>query len=97
MEEAIRKELEDLRAENKILRDSLTEVREEEEANGCLVRRLGRYLAQKSQSRFEEMKNQVEPCKEKMAENLKDQLVKNPVPFLAIAFGIGFVISRKLR
>ena len=91
------KELEDLRAENKILRDSLVEyVDDEPESHekgfektlGDITGMLGALIDQS--------KERLDPGAEKVTAFLRHQLEENPIPILLAAFGAGYLVSRAL-
>ncbi len=99
MEEALLKELEDLRTENQILRASLEEVRKEEPAaeNGpSPIDALIKELSAKLNITLEQAKAQLSEPAGKMTENLTKQMEANPVPVLLAAFGAGYLLSRAL-
>ena len=93
------RELENLREENQILRDSLTEYRDEEEpmekSKTCPFKRIGMGIMLSCQWGLKETKVRLEPGAEKLSSAIKVQMGKNPVPFLIAAFGIGFLLSRR--
>ena len=97
MEEALVQELENLREENKILRDSLEEVRKETpEEQEKRVETLLRDWAKKMGVTFEQMKEQLAPGAAKLSTALGQQLEENPIPLLIAAFGAGYLVSRLL-
>ncbi len=97
MEEALLKELEDLRAENQILRASLEEVRREDpaaEGGPGALDALIKELAAKLNITLEQAKAQFAEPAGKVSENLAKQMEANPVPLLLAAFGAGYLLSR---
>lgn len=97
MEEELKKELEDLREENKILRDSLVEIRadepgDDEEKLKNVVRDLGDLF----HSTVEKAKETLGPGTEKLTGTLSRQMEENPIPILLAAFGAGFLAGRGL-
>ena len=99
MEEEMMRELEHLRAENKILRESLTVCKEEEaEANDkdCIFERFKLNFADACSCSLDKAKTGLEPSKEKLTGALKCQMEKNPVPLLVAGAILGFLLGRKL-
>ena len=96
MQDPMMKELEDLRAENKILRDSLVEdVAAPGDRDGGLEKALGD-VAGMLGSILEQGKECLDPGAEKVTAFLRRQMEENPVPVLLAAFGAGFLVSRAL-
>ncbi len=98
MEDILMQELENLRAENKILRDSLVEYRsdepkEEEKSVDALLKD----MTGKLNAAVGQMKEQLAPGTEKLTESLSRQMAENPVPLLLAAFGAGYLVSRALE
>jgi len=98
VEDELLAELENLREENKILRDSLVEVRTDGQPEGDdklknIVQELGGLL----QSSVEKAKEAVGPGTEKLTESISRQMVENPVPLLLAAFGAGFLAGHGLN
>lgn len=97
MEEALMKELENLREENQILRASMEEVRKEGfDQEPASFDDLLKDFGGKLNKVLEQVKDQLKEPTAKAAEKLEVQMEKNPVPFLLAAFGAGYVISRLL-
>ena len=98
MEDAILLELEELRAENKILRDSLTEYRPESADDGAAVfEKMFHDLSGAFGAAAGKAKESLNPATEKLTEALSRQMEENPVPMLLAAFGAGFLFSRSLE
>ena len=98
MDEAAINELEELRAENKILRDSLTEIHpggpdEGEKAMEKILRELGGLFS----ATTGKAKETLGPGADKLTEVLSQNLEENPVPMLLAAFGAGYLVSRGLE
>jgi len=98
MEEELLKELENLREENKILRDSLVEVRTDGQPEGddklkSLVQEFNGML----HSTLEKAKETLGPGTDKLTETLSRQMAENPVPLLLAAFGVGFLTGHGLN
>ena len=96
-EDAMIKELEDLRAENKILRDSLVEVHHEEakdEGTGIeyVFRQIGGLLS----TTADLAKEYLRPGTDKITETLSRKMEDNPVPLLLAVFGAGYLTGRGL-
>jgi len=91
-------ELEELRAENKILRDSLVEYRREEpgEEDQNFEQAL-KDLAAKLGTAFTQTRETLRPGTDKLTEILSKQMEEHPVPILLAAFGAGFLFSRSLE
>lgn len=99
MEEALLKELEDLRTENQILRASLEEVRREEPAETAGTDSLETVLkewAGKLNLSLEQIKAQLAGSGGKISDTIAKQLETNPIPVLLAAFGAGYILSRIL-
>ena len=97
MDEALLKELEDLREENKILRDSLVEIRPEEsssEGEGGGLESSLRAFTDMLGSAMEQVKEDVRPGTEKLTAFLSRQMEENPAPMLISAFTAGYLLSR---
>ena len=95
MDETALYELEELRAENKILRDSLTEIHpggpdDSEKAIEKVLRELGGLL----NATAGKAKESLGPGADKLTEILSQNLEENPVPMLLAAFGAGYLVSR---
>jgi hypothetical protein len=92
------RELENLRAENKILRDSLVEDMDAEldggEKNNIekVLRELGGMLG----TAAGKAKESLGPGAEKLTGTLRHHMEENPVPMLLAAFGAGYLLGRKL-
>ena len=98
MDEAVLSELEELRAENKILRDSLTEIRPEEpEDSENAIEKILRELGGMLSTTASKAKEGLSPGADKLTEVLSQNLEENPVPMLLAAFGAGYLVSRGLE
>ena len=105
MEDIVRSELDALRAENKILRDSLTEIRpaEPDSAKDALKNVLREFMGalgasvESAKAKVEPVREIAESGKEKMTGFLSRQIEKNPAPVLLAALGAGFLFARRLR
>ena len=97
MEDDLIKELEDLRAENKILRDSLTVVRDEGpgDDDGTNTNDILGEMSGALHSVIGQAKEYLRPGTEKLTEGLSRQMDSNPVPLLIAAFGAGYLLSRR--
>ncbi|MCL2165890.1 MAG: hypothetical protein FWH49_01160 [Clostridiales bacterium] len=97
MDDALMNELENLRAENKILRDSLVEIRpgapEDGERGG--IKSLEE-ITEMLRSAAEQAKENLSPGTEKVTAFLSKQMEENPVPMLLAAFGAGYLTSRRM-
>jgi len=89
------KELEQLREENKILRDSLTDRDgQPDEENG--MEKMLRDVSGMIKPAFEQAKENLRPGADKVTEALSKQMEENPVPLLIAAFGLGYLFSRSM-
>ena len=91
-------ELENLRAENKILRDSLVEIRPgapEDEEHGSF--KPFEELVEMLHSAAEQTKETLSPGTERLTAFLSRQMEENPVPMLLAAFGAGYLTSRRMN
>jgi len=97
-ETTLQQELEELRAENKILRDSLVEYRREEpgEEEQDFEQAL-KDLAGRLQVALTQTRETLRPGTDKMTEILSKQMEEHPVPMLLVAFGAGFLLSHSLE
>lgn len=98
LEDALLKELEDLREENKILRDSLVEFKTEgsdEEANG--LEKALREISGIFNATVEQARESLGPGSEKVTAFLSRQMEEYPVPMLLAAFSAGYLVSRRLE
>ena len=97
MDEALMKELEDLREENKILRDSLVEFVPEEQAeeDKSFEQSIQAWMGT-LQTTLEQVKDGLRPGSDKLTAYLGRQMEENPVPLLLAAFGAGFLVSHSL-
>jgi len=98
MEDDIKKELEELREENKILRDSLVDIQTEDPKDGesaveGLFRQIGGLLGTTAGL----AKEYLRPGAEKVTEALGQKMGENPVPILLAAFGAGYLTGRRLN
>ena len=98
MDGALLAELDELRAENKILRDSLTEIRpgspdEGEKAMEKILRDIGGMIT----ATTGRAKESLGPGADKITEILSRNLEENPAPILLAAFGAGYLVSRGLE
>jgi len=98
MDEELLKELESLREENKILRDSLVEFRDAppEDGEGGLesfLQSIGGAL----NTTIEQAKVYLGPGSEKLTTVLRRKMEENPVPMLLAAFGVGYLIARRFN
>jgi hypothetical protein len=109
LEEDLRQELASLREENKILRDSLVEIRKDETpADGagsqdCMWRAaagklgcLAGRLREMLAPVAERVKRRLSPGTARLSDKVGRQLAANPLPWLFAALGAGFLISRLL-
>ncbi|MCL1848317.1 MAG: hypothetical protein FWF83_01390 [Clostridiales bacterium] len=97
MDEALMKELEELREENKILRDSLVEyVPEDENGDEDSADSALQAIAGTLTAAIEQVREGLRPGSEKVTEFLSHQMEENPVPLLLAAFGAGFLVGKKL-
>ena len=97
MDEALMEELENLREENQILRDSLVEVRKgdadtAEGGHEDIIKEITDMLG----ASLDQAKAFLSPGTEKLTAQLSHQLDENPVPLLLAAFGAGYLFSRSL-
>ncbi len=98
MEDILMQELENLRAENKILRDSLVEYRSDEpQGEEKSVDSLLKDMTGKLNIAVGQVKEQLGPSTEKLTESLSHQMAENPIPLLLAAFGAGYLVSRALE
>jgi len=102
MEVELQRELDDLRAENRILRDSMTEVlpARREGAKGAFEKTLGGLVGFFDPSKGPAKgpaKAGASPALGKLAGYLGSLLEKNPAPVLLAALGAGFLMSKSLR
>ena len=97
MEDALTNELDELRAENKILRDSLSEQRPGGPDDACGAQKTIKAMAGLCQKAAGQAKEALSPCAEKLTGTLKRQMADNPAPILLAAFGVGFLACRRLR
>ena len=96
MDDELLNELENLRAENKILRDSLVEDMDEasddvEKSIEKTLRELGGMLG----TAAGKAKVSLSPGAEKLTETLRHHMEENPVPMLLAAFGAGYLVGRR--
>jgi len=97
MDEALMKELEDLRAENEILRASFEEIRKEERQKEALsLENLLKEVSSKLNLSLEQVKESLKEPKDKAAKAIEEQMKANPIPLLLTAFGLGYLVSRLL-
>jgi len=95
MEDELMKELENLREENKILRDSLTETRPDDSGEAeTSAEKMLKDLGGMFTTAFTKAREQVRPGTEKLTETLSRQMEANPVPVLLAAFGAGYIVGR---
>ena len=98
MEDAVQRELDELREENRILRASLTEVRPPQpESPGSASDNPVSMFFESFGSIMETINRKIEPGKEKLTERLSKQMEKNPAPMMLAAAGAGFIMSKVLR
>jgi hypothetical protein len=91
------KELENLRAENKILRDSLVEDMDEEPDGGEKnIEKILHGLGEMLSTTASKAKENLNPGAEKLTETLRHHIEENPVPVLLSVFGAGYLIGRRL-
>jgi len=93
------KELEELREENKILRDSLAETRPDgtSSAHGdASLERTLRAFTEMLSSTVEHAKEELKPGTDKLTAYLSRQMEENPAPMLIGAFSAGYLLSRGL-
>lgn len=97
MDEALMKELEDLRAENEILRASFEEVRKKNpEEEPVSFDALIKEFSSKMNVTLEQVKEHLKEPTAKASQTLEAQMLANPIPMLLGAFGLGYIISRLL-
>jgi F0F1-type ATP synthase membrane subunit b/b' len=97
MDEALMKELEDLRAENEILRASFEEIRKEDPKQEALsLEALLKEISSKLNLGLEQAKECLKEPTDKACKSLEAQMKANPIPLLLTAFGLGYLISRLL-
>ena len=91
------KELENLKTENKILRDSLVEyVPDEPENREKGFEKTLSDMTGMLNAIIEHGKEQLDPGAEKVSAFFRRQMETNPVPVLLAAFGAGYLLSRAL-
>ena len=95
LQKELEKELEELREENKILRDSLVEIREEEsDGEGEAKEGIAQEIADMFGASIDQMKAFLAPGAEQLTAQLSRQLDENPAALLLAAFGAGYLLSR---
>ena len=91
-------ELEELRAENKILRDSLTEILPGAPEDGeKAIEKILRELAGMLSATAGKAKEGLGPRADKLTAILSQNLEENPAPMLLAAFGAGYLVSRSFE
>ena len=95
-DEELKKELEQLREENKILRESLTDSDKHASDEENRLQDLLREAVESLKPTLDQAKEQLRPGLDKLTEVLGCQMEENPVPLLLAAFGFGYLISRGL-
>ena len=97
MEDALLKELEELRAENRILRDSLVEYRteeaEDEDESEGFEKKLQELLGM-FQTTIGQTRDALRPGTDKLTALLSHQMEVNPVPLLLAAFSAGYLATQ---
>lgn len=97
MEERLLKEIEELRAENEILRSSFEEVRKETKTKeSSSVETLIQDIAAKLNAGLEQAKDQMKDPAAKATYTIETQMKENPLPMILAAFGLGYILSRLL-
>ena len=99
MDDELLKELENLREENKILRDSLVEFRPDKPGDGegegeDSIKKALREIGGLVSAAADKAKEALSPGTEKLTEALSRQMGENPAPILLTAFGAGFLVGR---
>ena len=98
MEETLLEELNELREENKILRDSLTELRPEpRDGEAYSVEDLLKGFSAALGMKLDTAKEKIEPGKDKVTAYITEGMEKNPAPLMLAAFGAGYLLSRGLK
>ena len=98
MVDPVEKELNDLREENRILRDSLTEtLPTEPQSAGDALEKTVRDISGAIGATAARAKTIIKPGSDKLTEYLSRQMEKNPAPLMLAAMGAGFLVSRRLR
>ena len=98
MEDALLKELQELREENEILRNSLTELHPGTKGDGVPdVEDMLRGLTEAVGQKVETAKEKLEPGKEKVTTFINENMEENPAPMMLTAFGVGYLLSRGLK
>ena len=100
-EGALLRELEDLRAENQILKDSMVEFRPDEPGSadeggdGHNIEKVIQDLSSVFTKAMEQTKKLVSPGTDKLTALLSHQMEENPIPVLLAAFGAGYLVGRR--